>query len=288
MRRLCGPRLAASWNKRTTGTSCFHGVDGWRRTWSTTGVFDDNAWPVPARCSHSRHHCTFVSRPIATPSAEGERRCIYASSHAVETFARFLWASLSRCEFVAFGASFWSVQAGRFLHRLAATVPLARRRRTRSLTRIAHDQRRGASSLRRLRRADLGRESRAATTRPPAKHGASQRHALQRLLSTPAQSPTTPARTWPPTILPSTDNDAASAWLSPRMSKSCDFRLCRPTQPASQPASQPVSQSASQPVRQSVPNTLMLIRHGGGKAEGEWIFSFLKGPLPNRQHSHLC
>ena len=156
LRRLCGPRLAASWNKRTTGTSCFHAVDGWRRTWSTTGVFDDNAWPVPARCSHSRHHCTFVSRPIATPSAEGERRCIYASSHAVETFARFLWASLSRGEFVAFGASFWSVQAGRFLHRLAATVPLARRRRTRSLTRIAHDQRRGASSLRRLRRAGSG------------------------------------------------------------------------------------------------------------------------------------
>ena len=51
-------------------------------------------------------------------------------------------------------------RGARVLHRLTATVLLARRRRATSLPRIAHVHRRGASRLRRLRSATLGRELR--------------------------------------------------------------------------------------------------------------------------------
>ena len=89
-------------------------------------------------------------------------------------------------------------RGARVLHRLAATVLLARRRRATSLQCIAHVHRRGASRLRRLRSARS--RSGAATTRLHATHmapvGATPR---KRLPSTPAPRPTTPVRTRPAT-----------------------------------------------------------------------------------------
>ena len=64
-------------------------------------------------------------------------------------------------------------------------------------------------------------------------------------------------------------SQAASQSVSQPASQSVSSQSA--SQSVSQPAGQPVSQSASQPVRQSVPNTLILIRHGGRKAEGKWI-----------------